>query len=363
MKKMSQKKKVLHLVEAFGGGVFTFLVELSNSTCNDYDVVIAYSKRKQTPENFKDYFNKNVKLIEVQNFTRSIGPKDIKACSEIKKLVKKENPDIVHMHSSKAGIIGRLVISTKNRKLFYTPHGYSFLKQDDSKLKRFMYKSIEKIVAIYKRKCTIVACSEGEYKESLKLTKNATYVNNGVNIKEIDSLVKDSSIKDIDIKNLKICTVGRIGFQKNPQLFNQIAEQFPQIQFTWIGDGELKDMLKSSNINITGWANRADVLGNLAQNDIFILPSLWEGLPIALLEAMYLGKVCIVSNVIGNRDVIVNGENGFICDGLDDYKKIIEEIQQGKYNLIQLEKNAKENVLQDYNVDVMSKKYIELYNA
>ena len=54
---MSEKKKILHLVEAFGGGVFTFLVELANATCEDYDVVIAYSKRKQTPENFKGYFN------------------------------------------------------------------------------------------------------------------------------------------------------------------------------------------------------------------------------------------------------------------------------------------------------------------
>ena len=218
------------------------------------------------------------------------------------------------------------------------------------------------MAVLYKKKCTIVACSEGEYKESLKLTKNATYINNGVNIKEIDSVVKDSSIKNIDTKNLKICIVGRIGFQKNPKLFNQIAEQFPQIQFTWIGNGELKDELKSPNISITGWTKRADVLSNLEKNDIFILPSLWEGLPIALLEAMYLGKICIVSNVIGNRDVIINGKNGFICNELEDYCNVINEIQQEKYNLAQIQKNAKEDVLQEYNIDITSKKYIELYN-
>ena len=355
------KKKILHLVEAFGGGVFTFLVELANATCEDYDVVIAYSKRKQTPENFKGYFNEKVRFIEVKNFTRSIGAKDLKACKEVKKIIKKENPDIVHMHSSKAGIIGRLVISSKNRKLFYTPHGYSFLKQDDSKLKRFIYKSIEKVTAMYRRKCTIVACSEGEYKESLKLNKNSTYVNNGVNVKEIDKIVKYNKIKDIDTKQLKICTVGRIGFQKNPELFNKIAEEFPNINFTWIGDGELKEKLTSKNIKVTGWAKREEVLKQVAENDIFILPSLWEGLPIALLEAMYLKKICIVSNVIGNRDVIKNGENGFICDSLEDYKNVISKIIENKEQLEQIKARAQKDILESYNTKTMSESYKKVY--
>lgn len=303
-----EKKKILHVIEAFGGGIYTFLLELSNNLNEDFEIVIAYSKRKQTPENFKEQFNKNIKFMEVENFTRSINPiKDIKAYKEIKKIIKQEQPNIVHLHSSKAGIIGRLAIRNKSIKLFYTPHGYSFLKQDDSKLKRFIYKTIEKIVATINRRCKIVACSEGEYKESLKLTKNATYINNGVNAEQIDKLVKNKHV--IDFNNIKICTVGRIGFQKNPKLFNEIAKEFPDIKFTWIGDGELRDELTSSNINITGWKTREEVLNILNENDVFLLPSLWEGLPIALLEAMYLGKICIVSNVIGNRDVIKNEEN------------------------------------------------------
>ena len=355
------KNKVLHLVEAFGGGVFTFLVELANSTCDEFDVVIAYARRKQTPENFEEYFDKRIKFIEVKNFTRSIGVKDIKACKEVRQIIKQENPDIVHMHSSKAGIVGRLVISSKNRKLFYTPHGYSFLKQDDSKLKRFIYKSIEKAAAMWRRKCKIVACSEGEYKESLKITKNSTYVNNGVNVKEIDKLLTSKPKQEVNTKDLKVCTVGRIGFQKNPELFNQIAESFPNVHFAWIGDGELNDKLTSKNIELTGWAERKTVLNRVNEADIFILPSLWEGLPIALLEAMYLKKVCIVSNVIGNRDVIHNEQNGFVCNDLEDYKKVIEEILNNKYNLTEIANKANEDILNEYNIENMSKKYIELY--
>lgn len=357
---MAEKKKILHLVEAFGGGVFTFLVELCNSISDEYDIVIAYSKRNQTPDNFKGYFNENIKFIEVKNFTRNISIKDLKACIEVRKIIKEENPDIVHMHSSKAGIIGRLV-NSKNKKLFYTPHGYSFLKQDDSKLKRFMYKSIEKIVAMYRRNCTIVACSEGEYKESLKLTKNSTYINNGVNIKEIDRIIKQLKQKEIDVDNLKICTVGRIGFQKNPELFNKIAESFPSLQFTWIGDGELKERLTSKNINVTGWSKREDVIKRVVENDIFILPSLWEGLPIALLEAMYLGKICIVSNVIGNRDVIQNEVNGFVCNKIEDYESVINKIKSKDTNYKMIIRQVKNDIVKYYNIEEMCKKYKILY--
>ena len=174
-----QKKKILHIVEAFGGGVFTMLSDLCNGLDKDYDIIIAYSLRPQTPNNFQDYFPKDIKFIKINNFTRNINPvKDIKALIEIKKIVKNEKPDIVHLHSSKAGILGRIGIYNKNIKMLYNPHGFSFLKLDDSRAKRFMYKFIEKITAIFNHKCTIVGCSNGEYEEAKKLNKNSICINN-----------------------------------------------------------------------------------------------------------------------------------------------------------------------------------------
>lgn len=356
------KKKILHLVEAFGGGIFTYLVEQANSLSDNYEIVIAYSLRKQTPKDFKKHFNQNIKFIEVKNFTRSIGIQDLKALKEVKKIIKQENPDIIHMHSSKAGIIGRLAVSGKSKSLYYTPHGYSFLKLDDSKLKRFMYKAIEKLTAMINTRCKIIACSEGEYRESLKLNKNSTYVNNAVDLKEIDGILNGNKIKAINNTKIKICTSGRIGFQKNPEMFNDIAQKFPDIKFTWIGDGELKQHLLSPNIKITGWATREDVIKEVENNDIFILPSLWEGLPMSLLEAMYLGKICIVSNVIGNRDVIKNNENGFVCDGLDDYVKIITEIIDENIDYKKIQENSRKDVEMNYSVEKMSDGYRKIYD-
>lgn len=353
-----KRKKVLHIVESFGSGIFSFLVDLVNSTDEEFDITIGYGVRTETLENFREYFSNKVKFIEVKNFTRSINPiKDLKAFFEVKRIIKEENPDIIHLHSSKAGFIGRFATNCKKKTMLYNPHGFSFLMRDSSKVKRLIYWCLEKVGAL--RNCTIVGCSYGEYQEALKLSKNAICVNNGININKLNKEVKAFEKHNIDFNNLKICTSGRIGYQKNPELFNKIAENFPNLKFTWIGDGELKDKLTSPNIKVTGWKTREEVLKIVNDNDIFILTSLWEGLPISLLEAMYLKKVCIVTNCIGNRDVIKNGKNGFIIK-TNDYKEIIEKISLENYN--EISKNAEKDILTVFNTDRMVKEYILEYN-
>lgn len=304
---MGEKKKILYIVEAMGGGIFSYIVDLSNELINYYDIYIAYAVRKQTPQNYMDYFDKRINLIKVENFCRSINPiKDIKAMLELKQIEKKIKPDIIHLHSSKAGAIGRIAFNGKI-PMFYTPHGYSFLMENCNAIKRILFKSIEYICA--KRKCVTISCSAGEHLETLKLTKKAVYVNNGININELQKNIdKTEKINH----PFTVFTLGRICYQKDPTLFNEIAKQLSDIRFIWIGDGELRNELNSSNIEVTGWVDRMKAIKYAVNADVFILPSRWEGLPISLLEAMYMKKICIVSNVIGNRDVIINNYNGFI---------------------------------------------------
>lgn len=352
------KKKIMHIVESFESGVFTFLVDLVNETDEEFDIVIVYGVRNETVKNFKEYFSNKVKFIKVENFTRSISPKkDLKAFFEIRKIIKNESPDIIHMHSSKAGFIGRFAGNTKKYKMIYNPHGFSFLMKNSSKIKRAIYWTLEKIGGL--RNCTVIGCSYGEYKEALKLTKNAICINNGVNIEKLESEVERLPKKQIDFNNLKICTSGRIGYQKNPEFFNKIAEEFKNITFTWIGEGELQDKLTSPNITVTGWKSREEVLKVLNDNDIFILTSLWEGLPISLLEAMFLEKVCLVTNCIGNKDVIKQNENGFIITE-ENFKDIINTINKENYKRISI--NAKKDVLENYNTKIMVEKYRGVYN-
>lgn len=350
---MAEKKKILYIVEAMGGGVFTYIVDLANELVNSYDMYIAYAVRKQTPENYKDYFDKRIHLIEVKNFGRAIDPtKDIAAFFEVKKIAAEIKPDVIHLHSSKAGAIGRMAFNGKI-PMFYTPHGYSFLMENYKPMKRRMFKLIESVCA--KRNCTTISCSVGEHQESLKLTKCATYVNNGINMAELQKIIDKTEKVE---HPFTVYTLGRICYQKNPTLFNEIAESLPGVKFVWIGDGELRSELTSKNIEITGWADRSTAIRYAVNADAFLLPSRWEGLPISLLESMYMKKICVVSNVIGNRDVIHNGKNGFVCAKVEDFVKAIEECrsEDGK-----LTEQAYQDILQMYNTKVMAEQYSEKY--
>lgn len=354
-----KKKKILFFVESMGGGVFTYIVDLANELVKKYDMYIAYGIRKQTPDNYRDYFDRKIHLIRVNSFTRSINPpKDLNAFFELLKIKNQVKPDIIHLHSSKAGVIGRIAFINSHIPLFYTPHGYSFLMQDQKRIKKGLYRIIEKLCG--KIKCTTICCSQGEYIEACKVTKHAVRIDNGINTNRLQEVINQANILRTDMEGtFTVFILGRICRQKNPKAFNAIAQSLPDIQFIWIGNGELRNELRSPNITVTGWVDRNQAISLALRSDVFILPSLWEGLPISLLEAMYMKKPCVVSNVIGNRDVIKSGINGYLCNDVPDFVKAIESIQESyPNNYIQ---KAYSEISSHYNIVKMAEQYEKTY--
>ncbi|WP_123054657.1 glycosyltransferase [Clostridium sp. JN-1] len=361
-------KKIVYVVEAFGSGVYSFLTELTSGLTNDYDIVIIYSLRKETPANFEKDFNPKIKFVKI-DMCRGLNPyKNIKSLFQLRKMLKFEDPDIIHLHSSKAGFLGRIASYINGfdmNKVIYNPHGFSFLQKDKSSLKKKFFYRLEKFAAKFGG--CIVGCSQSEYKEALKLSSNCININNGIDTSKIDKLLNQVNLESPNEKTNKsraiIGTVGRICRQKNPELFNKIAESFPNYNFVWIGDGELKDKLTSPNISIIGWIERKQVLKKLLSFDIYIMTSLWEGLPISLLEAMYLYKTVIVSNVIGNKDVVKNYENGFISNDLNEFLNYINMILNDDDLKNKLSDNANKTIDKYFNIKIMISKYKELYNT
>lgn len=348
----NRKKRILFVVEAMGGGVFTYIVDLANELVKEYDMYIAYAVRPQTPKDYREYFDDRIKLIEVKNFTRNINFfKDLRAIPEVKQIARTVMPDIIHLHSSKAGVIGRIAFNGRKVPLFYTPHGYSFLMKNYNPIKRFIFRTIENVMS--RKCCTTVSCSLGEHRETLKLTDRALYINNGINTRELDKILEN--VEKFE-HPFTVFTLGRICHQKNPALFNAIAESLPNVRFLWIGDGELKSELKSPNIEITGWVDREKAISLSINADVFVLTSLWEGLPISLLESMYMKKLCVVSDVIGNHDVIVDGVNGIICHNLLEFVSAIE-----RKDASDLANSAYFSVLEKYNTESMSNEYKNIY--
>lgn len=319
--------KIVQFVEAFGGGVYTYVKDLCNFIAENTDdkIYLIYSPNRVQfkKELFLSEINPKVILIELDIEKEITIKKDISIYKKTKKILKEIEPDIIHLHSSKASVLGRIAafnIVDKNN-IFYSPHGYSFLRMDISILKQKFYKLIEKYSQSIFGGITI-ACGDTEYIYAKEIGQSKL-VRNGINIGLVEQYYSP-----INNNKLTFGIVGRITNQKNPKLFNNIALQFPKHQFIWIGDGELKHELTAPNIKITGWFfNSEEVFKELNNIDIFLQTSLWEGLPLALLEAMALKKPIVSTNVVGNKDIVVNNRNGYLFENIYELDPLIRNLE------------------------------------
>lgn len=352
-------KKILMVCEAFGGGVFTYVSQLCNDMVSDFEVYLAYSLRPQTPENYKDFLDKRVHLIEVKNFSAkglTNISNDIKVIKELRAIEKKVQPDVIHLHSSVAGGIGRLAFKGKNNTVVYTPHGYAhILMGDGAKCK--MYGIMESILGKISNAITLTCC-ESEDEVAKGLSKRTAYIETGVNLADLSASL--DGIEPIKNEKFTVFTLGRACVQKQPQLFNRIAELVPEARFVWIGNGELENELTAPNMEVTGWKPRKEALAMAKGADAFILCSLGEAIAMSLIENMYIKKLILVSNVMGNKSVIHDGVNGYVCDKAEDYAKRIKAAM--KKFPSELPERAYQDVLEIYNTEAMKKKYIKFYN-
>jgi len=356
--------KVVHIVEAFAGGIYTYFRDLadffgSEQISKEIETTIIYSgKRKEIiPENIKKEFPKNIRIIEV-DMVREISPfKDLCSSLRLRKHLKELSPDIIHLHSSKSGILGRFanfLLLFNKKKVFYTPQGYSFLREDVSLYTRKIYKLFEKY-----SQCllggTTIACGDTEYEIAQKMGKSLL-VRNGINLTKLEKHYKEHKNQ-----KLTIGIVGRITYQKNPVLFNEIALRFPQYDFVWIGDGEQKKLLTAKNIRITGWLSDQDtIFKKLNQLDVYLQTSLWEGLPLAILEAMAFRKPIVATNVIGNKDTVVHKENGFIFNEKEELDEFFKQIESEAIRL-KMGENSYQRCKKDFNAKINFAKLLKIY--
>ncbi|WP_029231739.1 glycosyltransferase [Butyrivibrio sp. VCB2006] len=343
-------KTIIHVTEVLSGGVLPVVTGICNGLCDEYKFVVLYGIRPDTPHNLSDYFDPRVKLIPLPDLKLRmslIG--DFKAIREIKGIVKEEKPDIIHIHSTKAGIIARIGLMGCDALKYYTPHGFCFLRKDQSGYKRFILRTMERILAGL---CDgIIACGKYEYEEAKKIISKAYLVENGLDTEFVDNAIENVNQSGHEYT---IYTAGRIGPQKNPKLFNEIAEKLPNYKFVWIGDGDERTQLTSRNIEITGLLPRKEAIKRAVNYDCYLSTSLWEGLPIALMESMYMGKKCVVSDVEGNNELIHDGKTGTLyTEASDACLSIINNVSYGM--------EAKKLIETHYNLEEMCMKYKRVY--
>lgn len=325
-----------------------------------------------------DETSHKIKIYFVKDLIRELNPiKDLKAFTEIYKILKKEKPDVVHTHSSKAGILGRFtafVAGIKN--IIHTIHGFPF-NDTQSYFKKNLYIYLEKFCAKISK--ILIPVSTENIKKGLSHNiGNQTqyrYIRLGIDIENFKnfkntSLKQELNLKDTDIV---VTTIGPFKPQKNLTDFinvaNIIVKQNNNYKFIITGDGDEREKLENliekynikNNIYLLGW--RRDISNILNSSDFFVMTSLWEGLPISTIEAMSCGLVPIVNDVDGQRELIKDNENGFLIKPYDiktTANKILflagnQEIEN-KMSL-----KAKQTIDETFSIDYMIKQHENIY--
>lgn len=329
-----KKKKIVHVAQSAGGVAQYLYMLLSNMDKSEYEnVLICSHDYKPQIQRFKNitekiYFIDMVREINIK--------KDFKAIMELRKIIKKEAPDTIYMHSSKAGAIGRisLLFYRKINKL-YNAHGWYF-NAEIGKKKKSIFTIIEKILAW--NTDIIVNISNNEYESALKnkiaKKQKMCIIENGIDFREINTIEKSREIirkkyKILD-SEVVIGVVGRITEQKDPLTFikaaREISDKLTNVKFMFVGSGELEEKVKTyatennfiENVIITGWVNNAKEY--IAAFDIAVLPSKWEGFGLAIIEYMACKKPIIATRVGGIQDIIKNEDYGILVDSGDEHQ-------------------------------------------
>lgn len=310
--------RIIHITEALGGGVAHSLSQLAKAQAADgHTVIVVHSVRPDTPVDLLPGLYPAPIDRRVLQMVTAINPiADMKALWQIRKLLKTENPDVIHLHSSKAGVLGRLaaLLTGKRNQVFYSPRGFAFLREDVSPGKQKLFLNLERVAS--KLGGTVIGCSgtEADLARSDVRHTRTCLVENSVDLSAVP--VANGSTDG----RVRVMTSGRICYQKAPWRFRDMATGCADLaaDFVWLGDGDLRQDLMvdgafPGHMRIAGWLPRAGVYTELATADVFVLPSLWEGMPLALIEAQAAGLPAVVSDVVGNRDVVIDGKTGFVC--------------------------------------------------
>jgi len=265
---------------------------------------------------------------------RPINPiKDLLALIEIWRFIKRNNIAVVHTHSSKAGILGRLAAGlAKVKVILHTVHGWSF---NDYQLRwiRLFFVWLERLTAGFTDRIIVVSNYDRQkgLDNCIGTQNQYTLIRYGIDYTEFS--LKDQAIRKELGLNTNDLVVGMIACfkpQKSPQNFVKLAfltkKVLPEVKFLLVGDGisrkKIERLIRKFNLQkqviLTGW--RRDIPRIMSAIDVFVLTSLWEGLPITVLEAMASNKPVVATHTGGIGEVIKEGNSGFLVSPGDTNK-------------------------------------------
>jgi len=304
-------------------------------------------------------------------------PFDFRIWKRVDKLVEDEDIDIVHAHGTRA--MSNLFSTAKSRQLplLYTCHGWSFHIGQNPVIKALRIKSEKYLTS----KADINICGAKTNRDEARNVFgkfDAEIIYNSINPAKFNPYGTYKNVREelgVSKDDILIGFIARFTLQKQPlkmiESFAKVCKQVPNAKLLMVGDGELKSeavklvaQLKLED-KVVMQSFRQDVPDLLAGLDVFVLPSLWEGFSIALLEAMSIGNAVVATSVNGTLELIENNKNGLLVD----VAKLENELPEALLKLCfdknlrnHLRKNAIESVYNKYNVQTMVDKNQLIYH-
>lgn len=275
---------------------------------------------------------KNVTVVECPDLVREINPiKDVKAYFSLKDYLKKSNFDVVHTHSSKAGIIGRAAAwSAGVPFIAHTIHGQAFHRYEKW-WKNIFYILLERYAG---KKChRIFAVAEAMIDQAVsnKITEKnkCKVVYSGMEIESFLNAKHDLELKNklgINPNSLVVGTLARLfhlkGYDHIVEIAEKVIHKIPNAIFLLIGDGILKNKLEKeiaeANLKehfiFAGLVSPEKIPNYLSIIDVLIHLSLREGLPRSVVQSLATGKPAIAFNLDGTPEVVLNGQTGYVTE-------------------------------------------------
>lgn len=288
-----------------------------------HEVVVAC-----TVERFREDLESDGARVVHVAIPRRIQPlNDLRALLALIALFRRERPDVVHTHTSKAGFLGRLAARVAGVPLIL--HTIHELPQNSvrSEKAKFVYRLLERLAARWAHHLVTVSYANERQILAERITSPAklTTIREGLELNRYEPAQPVAEVRShfgIPPNALLVGTVARLEPAKG---YNYLLEAFQIIRGarpdTWLvcaGTGHLESELRArgeKQVVFTGWVD--DLVSTMLAFDVFVLSSLYEGLGIVLLEAMALGRPVVSTAVGGTTDVIVDGETGYLVPSRD----------------------------------------------
>ncbi|WP_205698114.1 glycosyltransferase family 4 protein [Conexibacter sp. SYSU D00693] len=318
--------RILHVVEAYGGGLLRMVVELTEGdVATGHEALIAYGVRPETPADPRAGLDARVGLHPMPWTSR--GPRQQAAAArELRRLVGAWRPDVVHLHSSFSGVLGVLVVPRAIPTVF-SPHAFASVLPEGGAARRAAYRALETFVC---RGVTLVG-SQSDVEADLARKRGARAVESIHNgIRELDPEALRTRSHEQPEGRAEVVATGRTVPQRGVEPAARILARVREVaDVAWLGGGGGSrgvagaQALAAAGIERTGWLPREEVLDRVGRAAAYLHWTAWDTTPISVLEAMALDVPVVASDIPPNREVL--GPTG-VCATEDEAVALLRRL-------------------------------------